>query len=350
MPSAAFSARLLQWAQHQGRKDLPWQRDPSPYSIWLSEIMLQQTQVMTVIPYFERFITQLPTLQALAQAPLDQVLHLWSGLGYYARARNLHRAAHTILSQYQGRFPDDFNALTALPGIGRSTAGAILSLAFGLPYPILDGNVKRILARYYAIAGWPGDPQVARQLWAKSSQVTPRQQAGPFNQAMMDLGSLICTLRRPGCHDCPLQSGCQAYRTQRWQEYPGKPHKVSRPKKVAWFVLLQYHHTLWMVQRPLSDLWGGLFCFPQFDTPQTVLQWLQQQQIPSNAQPLPEIQHQFTHFQWIIRPLHLQLTEKPRALECASGIWYNLAKPARIGVATPIQRLLQSLMAARGVQ
>lgn len=350
MPSAAFSDLLLQWAQHQGRKDLPWQRDPSPYPIWLSEIMLQQTQVMTVIPYFERFVTQLPTLKALAQAPLDHVLHLWSGLGYYARARNLHRAAQTILSQYQGRFPDDFNKLTALPGIGRSTAGAILSLAFGLPYPILDGNVKRILTRYYAIAGWPGDTSVAQQLWAKSSQVTPSQHAGLFNQSMMDLGSLICIRRQPRCHECPLQSGCQAYTTQRWQEYPGKQRKAPRPEKVAWFVLLQYQQAIWMVQRPPSDLWGGLFSLPQFFSHQELLQWLQQQQIPDSAKQLPVVQHQFTHFQLMIHPLHVALTEKPRVLECAAGIWYNLAQPPRIGVAAPIQRLLQSLVSVSGVQ
>jgi A/G-specific adenine glycosylase len=350
MPSASFSALLLRWAQQQGRKDLPWQRDPSPYSIWLSEIMLQQTQVATVIPYFERFIIQLPTLEDLAHAPLDQVLHLWSGLGYYARARNLHRAAQTILSQYQGRLPNNLSELTALPGIGRSTAGAILSLAFGMPYPILDGNVKRILTRYYAIEGSPVDSRVAQQLWAKSGQITPKQQAGPFNQAMMDLGSLICTHQQPRCQDCPLQSGCQAYTTQRWQEYPGKQPKAPRPEKMEWFVIIQYQQEIWMVQRPRRDLWGGLFCFPQFSSHQTALQWLRQQPFSTNVQPLPVAQHSFTHFQLIIHPLHLVLTQRPRGVEYSAGIWYHLAHPPKVGVPAPIQRLLHAVATASEIR
>ncbi|MEW9810041.1 MAG: A/G-specific adenine glycosylase [Candidatus Symbiodolus clandestinus] len=342
---SSFASKLLLWAQQHGRKDLPWQRDRQPYSIWLSEIMLQQTQVVTVIRYFERFLEQLPNLRALATAPLDQVLHLWSGLGYYARARNLHRTAQIILHKYAGEFPQDFAQVAALPGIGRSTAGAILSLAFGESYPILDGNVKRILARYYAIAGWPGSNPVAQQLWDLSRQVTPQQQAGDFNQAMMDLGSLVCTRQQPSCYRCPLQKGCQAYRLQRCQEYPRKPPKTIRPEKQVWFLLLQYQRSVWLTPQAPHKLWGGLFCFPQFSSEQALQQWLQQQpdRYPATIHSLPTLSHTFTHLYWTIHPIHCKLVERPKNLSEGSGIWYHLTAPPRIGLAAPIQRLLQQL-------
>ncbi|MGH8528857.1 MAG: A/G-specific adenine glycosylase, partial [Nevskiales bacterium] len=206
-----LAARVLRWYDRHGRHDLPWQHPRSAYRVWLAEIMLQQTQVATVVPYFESFLTRFPELQALAAASLDEVLELWSGLGYYARARNLHRAAVQICAEHAGEFPREFSAVAALPGIGRSTAGAILAQAFGQRHAILDGNVKRVLARYHAINGWPGDPQIAARLWHQAEQHLPQRRLADYTQALMDLGATLCTRRNPDCAACPLQRDCRGY-------------------------------------------------------------------------------------------------------------------------------------------
>ena len=215
-----LSAALLPWFKRHGRHDLPWQQDANPYRVWISEIMLQQTQVKTVIPYFRRFIERFPDARALADAPLDQALHLWTGLGYYARARNLHRAARIVVRDYDGSLPADPDALTALPGIGRSTAGAILSLGHGRRAPILDGNVKRALTRYYGIYGWPGRREVEKRLWELAEQETPQEDTAAYTQAIMDLGATVCTRNRPRCAECPLASGCHALRHGEQQQLP----------------------------------------------------------------------------------------------------------------------------------
>ena len=223
----ALSKPLLAWFERHGRHDLPWQHDVSAYRVWLSEIMLQQTQVATVIPYFERFTNRFAGVGQLAAAPLDEVLHLWSGLGYYARARNLHRTANVVVADHGGRFPRDIDALLGLPGIGRSTAGAILSLVYGDPHPILDGNVKRVLARYHGIAGWPGETRVANQLWEHAARHTPNARVGEYTQAIMDLGATVCTRSRPRCETCPLRGECVGFATGTQSDFPGrKPRKV----------------------------------------------------------------------------------------------------------------------------
>ncbi len=222
MQASQFSAQVLDWYDKYGRKTLPWQIDKTPYKVWLSEVMLQQTQVATVIPYFERFMARFPTVTDLANAPLDEVLHLWTGLGYYARARNLHKAAQQVATLHSGKFPETFEEVAALPGVGRSTAGAILSLSLGKHFPILDGNVKRVLARCYAVSGWPGKKEVENKLWSLSEQVTPAVGVERFNQAMMDLGAMICTRSKPKCSLCPLQNGCIATANNSWSLYPGK--------------------------------------------------------------------------------------------------------------------------------
>lgn len=222
MQASQFSAQVLDWYDKYGRKTLPWQIDKTPYKVWLSEVMLQQTQVATVIPYFERFMAHFPTVTDLANAPLDEVLHLWTGLGYYARARNLHKAAQQVATLHGGKFPETFEEVAALPGVGRSTAGAILSLSLGKHFPILDGNVKRVLARCYAVSGWPGKKEVENKLWSLSEQVTPAVGVERFNQAMMDLGAMICTRSKPKCSLCPLQNGCIAATNNSWSLYPGK--------------------------------------------------------------------------------------------------------------------------------
>lgn len=355
MQAQPFAQQVLAWYERYGRKTLPWQQEKTPYTVWLSEIMLQQTQVATVIPYFQRFIARFPDIRALAAAPLDEVLHLWTGLGYYARARNLHKAAQTIANQHGGEFPTTFEAVTALPGVGRSTAGAVLSLSLGQHHPILDGNVKRVLARCYTVAGWPGKKEVEQQLWALSEQVTPALGVSQFNQAMMDLGAMVCTRSRPKCELCPLNNGCMAYANHSWANYPGKKPKQTLPEKSAWFLLLQQGNEVWLQQRPATGLWGGLFCFPQFSSHDDVEPWLQQRGLKiTDVQQLVSFRHTFSHFHLDIVPLWLALpTDAPHALHDAcmeekTGLWYNLAQPPAVGLAAPVERLLRMLTQQSG--
>jgi A/G-specific adenine glycosylase len=344
MQAQPFSRVVLDWYQAYGRKTLPWQLDKTPYQVWLSEVMLQQTQVTTVIPYFQRFISRFPDVAALAAAPLDEVLHLWTGLGYYARARNLHRAAQTIVAQYGGEFPTSFAEIVALPGVGRSTAGAILSLALGQHYPILDGNVKRVLARCYAIEGWPGKKEVENRLWQISEEVTPAQGVGQFNQAMMDLGALVCTRAKPKCELCPLNTGCLANGNSSWGKYPGKKPKQTLPEKTAYFLLLQHGDGVWLEQRPGVGLWGGLFCFPQFSTCADLALWLQQRGLADHhLEQLTAFRHTFSHFHLDIVPFWLNIEQTASAMDEGTGLWYNLAQPPAVGLAAPVERLLQQL-------
>lgn len=336
-----FAQQVLDWYQRFGRKTLPWQLEKTPYKVWLSEVMLQQTQVATVIPYFQRFIAAFPSVGQLARAPLDEVLHLWTGLGYYARGRNLHKAAQRIASEHQGEFPTDFAAITALPGVGRSTAGAILSLALGQHYPILDGNVKRVLARYYALPGWPGKKEVEQQLWRYSEQVTPKDGVEQFNQAMMDLGAMVCTRSKPKCELCPLHTGCQAYATQSWALYPGKKPKTVMPEKSAWFLMLQHGQQVWLEQRPAVGLWGGLYCFPQFPQTEALQEWLQHRGLDiSQCEQLTAFRHTFSHFHLDIIPMRLDIHNAQSCMAENAGLWYNLAQPPAVGLAAPVGRLL----------
>lgn len=343
MQPSLFAQYTLDWYQQYGRKTLPWQQDKTPYKVWLSEVMLQQTQVATVIPYFQRFMSQFPTVNDLAAAPLDEVLHLWTGLGYYARARNLHKAACQVAEKHQGIFPQNFDDVAALPGVGRSTAGAILSLSLGQHYPILDGNVKRVLARCYAVAGWPGKREVETTLWALSEQVTPAQGVSHFNQAMMDLGAMVCTRSKPKCELCPLQSGCIAYANQSWQNYPGKKPKKVLPVKTAWFLLLQQGDNVLLQQRPPTGIWGGLYSFPQFDHQQGMQAWLDERGIRGELQPMTAFRHTFSHFHLEIVPLLLQDAEFSSAMDESGALWYNLARAPAVGLAAPVERLLHEL-------
>ncbi len=301
-----FSAQVLDWYDKYGRKTLPWQIAKTPYKVWLSEVMLQQTQVTTVIPYFERFMARFPTVVDLANAPLDEVLHLWTGLGYYARARNLHKAAQQVATLHGGEFPRTFDEVAALPGVGRSTAGAILSLSLGQHYPILDGNVKRVLARCYAVSGWPGKKEVEKRLWDISEEVTPAEGVERFNQAMMDLGAMVCTRSKPKCELCPLSNGCVAYANHSWAEYPGKKPKQTLPERTGYFLLMQHGDEVFLSQRPPVGLWGGLFCFPQFADEAELREWLAQRQIKAdNLTQLTAFRHTFSHFHLDIVPMWL---------------------------------------------
>ena len=236
---STFADQLLHWYDRHGRQNLPWHRGRNPYLVWVSEIMLQQTQVGTVIPYFERFIARFPDVQSLAEAPLDAVLEHWSGLGYYARARNLHKAALQIIADHGGEFPQDQEALQNLPGIGRSTAAAILAQAFEIPAAILDGNVKRVLARYYAIAGWPGRSDVLKRLWVAAEAHTPETRVQAYTQAIMDLGALVCTRRNPACERCPVVDGCAAFAADTQHLYPAPKPRKPLPERSTWALLIE---------------------------------------------------------------------------------------------------------------
>ncbi|PNL92835.1 adenine DNA glycosylase [Aggregatibacter aphrophilus] len=359
-PNAPFAQAVLTWYDKFGRKHLPWQQNKTLYGVWLSEVMLQQTQVATVIPYFERFVKTFPNLTALADAPLDEVLHLWTGLGYYARARNLHKAAQVMRDQYCGKFPTEFEQVLALPGVGRSTAGAILSSCLNAPYAILDGNVKRVLSRYFAVNGWPGEKKTEDRLWQLTGEVTPNTQVADFNQAMMDLGAMVCTRSKPKCSLCPLQSNCRANAEQNWQAYPGKKPKKALPERDSYFLLLEKDGKVALEQRENAGLWGGLYCFPQFADKQELLAYLASNGI-QQYQEWAAFRHTFSHFHLDIYPIYARFDDQTNpedvdrsdwkkvaekqnqyqsALLSAVKYWYDPQNPDPIGLATPVKNLL----------
>ncbi len=340
-----FSNRLISWHRRDGRKDLPWQQNPTAYRVWVSEIMLQQTQVATVIPYFNRFIESFPGVLQLANAAQDDVLHHWSGLGYYARARNLHQAAKKIRDDHGGRFPETFEQVLSLPGIGRSTAGAVLSLSLGQPHPILDGNVKRVLIRFFAIDGWPGTASAQKRLWGLAEKMLPRQQVGTYNQALMDLGAGICTRGKPVCADCPLLDQCQGYAEGDPARYPQSRPRKRLPQKAVRLLLLHLDHEgLLLERRPPSGIWGGLWSLPEceLETDPTdhckTHMGLQVEEL----RPLPARRHTFTHFHLDIHPLVLQVNNNADCvMDGNERVWYNTAKPDSRGLAAPVARLIE---------
>ena len=340
--SEQFSQLVLAWYDQFGRKDLPWQQNMTPYRVWVSEIMLQQTQVATVIPYYERFMQQLPTVDALARAEADEVLHLWTGLGYYSRARNLHRTAQIVVNEHGGEFPASVEGLQALPGIGRSTAGAIASLSMGLRASILDGNVKRVLARYHAVEGWPGEKAVHDRLWVIAERYTPQQRFNHYTQAMMDLGATLCTRSKPSCLLCPVQAGCEARRLGQPTAYPhSKPRKTLPVRQCVMPLLVNPQGEVWLQRRPDSGLWGGLWCPPQLDS-QTELGALLSAQgwSAQSPQTLEPLRHTFSHFHLDIQPL-LVPVEPASGVAEAGQVWYNLRQPTRLGLAAPVSKLLK---------
>ncbi len=348
----SFSQRVLQWFDHSGRKSLPWQQSINPYRVWVSEIMLQQTQVSTVIPYFERFMQALPTVENLAAASEDEVLHLWTGLGYYSRARNLHKTAKRVCSEYGGQFPDTVEALSELPGIGRSTAGAIVSIAFQRPATILDGNVKRVLARYHQIPGWPGQSSVLKRLWEVADQHAPStsvksQRIADYSQAMMDLGATLCTRSKPACSLCPLQQGCGAYRDGNPQDFPGKKPKKKLPVKATQMLIIQNPAgEVLLEKRPNSGIWGGLWIFPQLEAEQNPDDYCDTHlgQPAASTETWSEYRHTFSHYHLDITPQLIRLGNQPRQVrEAEQQLWYNPQQPAAIGLAAPIKKLLAKL-------
>jgi A/G-specific adenine glycosylase len=344
---AEIAPRLLSWFDEHGRKDLPWQVGRTPYSVWVSEIMLQQTQVATVIPYFARFMRRFPTVAALAAAPLDAVLAHWSGLGYYARARNLWNAARIVVETHAGEVPMDLDALHALPGIGRSTAGAILAQAADQRRPILDGNVKRVLARYHAVEGWPGDAAVQHALWEHAERHTPHARVADYTQAIMDLGATLCTRTRPACTVCPLATDCAACRAGTQAKHPAPRPKRERPqRRVAVLVVRDPDGRVLLERRPARGVWGGLYSFPEIGADDADSAWCERNLGARVAarETLATIEHAFTHFDLDLDPMLVRLAVHPSAvMDRPDWLWHALGTELRVGVPAPIAGLLRAL-------
>lgn len=348
-----FSDSLLEWHKKHGRHNLPWQNTKDPYHIWVSEIMLQQTQVSTVIPYYERFVARFPTAAELAGAQIDEVLHLWTGLGYYARGRNLHAAAKQIQQDFNGVFPTTFEDLMSLKGIGRSTAGAILSFAFSKRQPILDGNVKRVLSRVFGVEGWYGKKTVSEKLWLLADEHTPHTEVARYTQAIMDFGAIRCTRSKPDCEGCSFQPQCIAYQENRITELPGKKPKKKTPVRSCVVLIARNaaKHIL-LEQRPPTGIWGGLWTLPQIDTTEhkqlleANLNETCKQQFGFEIQMIEQadaFRHTFSHYHLDITPIHVNITESRMKTQESATQWIDLTKPLQIGLPAPIKKLLKSL-------
>lgn len=340
MSPDSFQKALLTWFDHQGRHQLPWQIDKTFYRVWISEIMLQQTQVTTVIPYFLRFVERFPTVQALAEAPLDAVLAHWSGLGYYARARNLHRAAEIIVRDYHGQFPQTLEQALTLPGLGRSTASAILAIVDQQRLPILDGNVKRVLSRFWGVAGFAGEPKVAERLWQLSTEcMATTERIGDYTQAIMDLGALVCTRSRPRCGACPLNTDCVAYQTQQVALYPApKPKRVRPVITEYWLCLWNQSGQVWLESPQSGRIWKGLWAFPSYAERAVLAQYLAEQSSILSTEWLAPREHAFTH---------RLLRYHPVVVRCQGdwapsthGRWFDKQALTQVGLPAPVQKLI----------
>jgi A/G-specific adenine glycosylase len=345
-----FSQNMLDWFQKQGRKHLPWQQNKTPYRVWISEIMLQQTQVATVIPYYQKFMTSFPSITALANADEDNVLHHWTGLGYYARARNLHKAAKIIATQYQGHFPENIEQVMDLPGIGPSTAGAILSLSLNKHHAILDGNVKRVLARCYLVAGHNAQAKFEKTLWPIAQQLTPKNKVSDFNQSMMDLGAMICTRSKPLCQQCPLQSTCLAYAGSEQANFPHKKPKKITPIKSTIMVIPRIQtknsNEVLMEKRPPTGIWGGLWCFLEVANKADINKLLTKLHLKATTQvEMTAFRHTFSHFHLDIQPIIVDCLPLPpqEINENNKQQWYDLNIEQSVGLAASTQKLISLL-------
>ena len=339
MTRPAFAARVVTWQRSHGRHGLPWQGTRDPYRVWLSEVMLQQTQVSTVLAYYPRFMARFPNVQSLAVAPLDDVLALWSGLGYYSRARNLHRCAQVVVTEHGSAFPRSSALLAALPGIGRSTAAAIAAFCFGERAAILDGNVKRVLTR---ALGFGGDLALAaeeKRLWAAAESLLPARDVDVYTQGLMDLGATVCLVRRPLCAACPLRADCVAHQAGTPERYPVKTRKLKRSRRDNALLLLRRAGAVYLVQRPPRGVWAALWSLPEYESAAALQEaaaaW------PGQGDWLPSVQHALTHFDWSLHPLRWQLPPRARTpVNVAAGRWCTMAEALAMGLPAPVRRLL----------
>jgi len=350
--SDAFSNALLKWYDLHGRKDLPWQINRNAYRVWVSEIMLQQTQVKTVIPYFEKFMHSFPTVMALANAHEDEVLHHWSGLGYYARARNLHKAAQQVRDQHGGEFPLQFDDVLALPGVGQSTAGAILAQADEQRYAILDGNVKRVLARFHGIHGWTGQAKIQAELWPLAEQHTPAQRLADYTQAIMDLGATLCSRSKPACDQCPVQQDCVACQTEQVSLLPTpRPKKTLPVKSVRMLMLQNTAQQILLEKRPPTGIWGGLWSLPEMPLEQGVDDWCDAHYQLKAGQIFeqPVMRHTFSHYHLDITPCLVEVNNPEQSvMEAERIVWYKACQDDRdrqtLGLPAPVTSLLKRLI------
>lgn len=339
---SGFAARLIAWHRRHGRHDLPWQGTRDPYAIWVSEIMLQQTQVATVIPYYRRFLARFPDVVTLGAAPLDEVLAHWSGLGYYSRARNLHRAAQSIVRDQGGSFPKNFDDVVALPGVGRSTAAAICAFAYGARRAILDGNVKRVLTRHYGIPGYPGDRRVEDALWDKAEALLPQEDVPAYTQALMDLGAGLCARRRPRCVECPLVEECVAYRDGLTDALPAPRPKKALPRRETLMLVLEHGGRVLLEKRPATGVWGGLWCFPEMVRGEDVQAACSRRfgVHAAQAAKLPPLEHGFTHFRLAIEAWHLRVSKLSLHAAEPGYAWHTLDEAIAAAVPAPVRRIL----------
>ena len=339
-----FAARIIEWQTRHGRHDLPWQASRDPYRVWLSEIMLQQTQVVTVIGYFLRFVARFPNLQALSEAPAGEVMAAWSGLGYYARARNLHACARLLVQAHGGRFPEAPEAIAALPGIGRSTANAIAVFCFGARAAILDGNVKRVLCRHFGVEGYPGEREVEKRLWALAESLLPQQGVAAYIQAQMDLGASLCSRNRPNCLNCPVAASCRALAEGRTGLLPQKRPRRILPERQIRVLLLVDSERVLLLQRPPLGIWGGLLSLPEVPEGMEPLAYAASALGCAVARfaALPPLRHSFTHFHLTLQPLLGEVRLVPRLADAAGSCWLARDELAQAALPTPIRSLLAS--------
>ncbi len=322
-----FAKAIIDWQKVHGRHDLPWQNTTDPYAIWVSEIMLQQTQVTAVIGYYSKFIRRFPNIHALSQATQDEVLRHWSGLGYYSRARNLHHAAQKIVGDFGGVFPQQFEDILSLPGIGKSTAAAISTFAFNQPMPILDGNVKRVFARHFGIEGWPGAPKIEQQMWQIAHRENPKENAIAYTQGLMDLGATLCTRSRPRCTDCPVQPTCIASLKGLANQLPTRKPRKMLPERNC-VMLIHYHAGEILLEKRINTgIWGGLWSFPEA------------REAPTDAKLLPPLTHTFTHFKLHIQPVLISGTNQI----ASNALWINLDEAIEAAIPTPVRKILLQL-------
>lgn len=344
----SLATKLLIWFDEFGRHDLPWQQNPNAYRVWVSEIMLQQTQVATVIPYFTRFMQSFPNIKKLAAADENAVLAHWTGLGYYARARNLHKTAKIIARDYKAKFPDNFEEVVALPGIGRSTAGAILSLGFEKRAAILDGNVKRVFSRLIALNEWPGSKAAHEKLWRLAEELLPQERVNDYNQALMDLGATLCTRSKPNCSKCPWQNFCEAYAEGSPAKYPVKKPSKTKPHKSTFMLLLKNSRgEILLEKRPASGIWGGLWSFPQIND-EAEIEKICRTQFACKVSQIKKgrpLKHVFSHYTLNIQPIEARASLlKNICLEAPQQIWYNSSQELPGGLAAPVLKLLQEYL------